>query len=250
MPPTERILVVDDEEDLCEIVRYSLEKAGFIVDVAYSAEEVMKLNLSLYSLFLLDVMMGEVSGFKLAATLKKTSGAQDTPIIFLTAKDAESDKLMGFGVGADDYISKPFSVNEVVARVKAVLKRMQAVNTARAAAADAAKEIATMRGTRKEDDGGWIKFQGLSVNVNTKRVFISGREIMLTRKECDLLILFLQKPDVVLSREQLLNDVWRGESYVLDRTIDVNINRLRKKIAPYDKHIVTRQGYGYYFSTR
>lgn len=244
---SERILVVDDEEDLCEIIQYGLEKAGFLVDVAYSAEEVMKMELNLYSLFLLDVMMGEVSGFKLGAYLKKNESTKNIPIIFITAKDTENDKLMGFSIGADDYVSKPFSINELVARVKAVLKRTTPVlkqsllNKAMGIPEDKTKEEAELY--KK------VCFEKLCLNLHNKTATIDDKEIQLTKKEFELLALFLSKPDTIFSREQLLADVWKGESYVLDRTIDVNITRLRKKIVPYDKNIVTRQGYGYYFST-
>lgn len=244
---SERILVVDDEEDLCEIIQYGLEKAGFLVDVAYSAEEVMKMELNLYSLFLLDVMMGEVSGFKLGAYLKKNESTKNIPIIFITAKDTENDKLMGFSIGADDYVSKPFSINELVARVKAVLKRTTPVlkqsllNKAMGIPEDKTKEEAELY--KK------VGYEKLCLNLHNKTATIDDKEIQLTKKEFELLALFLSKPDTIFSREQLLADVWKGESYVLDRTIDVNITRLRKKIVPYDKNIVTRQGYGYYFST-
>ncbi len=245
----ERILVVDDEEDLCEIVQYGLEKAGFIVDVAYSAEEVMKLNLNLYSLSILDVMMGEVSGFKLAAYLKKNESTKNIPIVFLTAKDTENDKLMGFSIGADDYVSKPFSINEMVARVKAVLKRTTPV--LKQALLNKALGVPEV-GDKKDEPIEYKKvtFEDLCLNLYNKTAFIGDKEIQLTKKEFELLALFLSKPDTIFTREQLLADVWKGESYVLDRTIDVNITRIRKKIVPYDKHIVTRQGYGYYFSTQ
>lgn len=245
---TERILVVDDEEDLCEILQYSLEKAGFLVDVAYSAEEVMKMNLNLYSLFLLDVMMGETSGFKLAAYLKKDESTKNIPIIFITAKETENDKLMGFSIGADDYISKPFSINEVIARVKAVLKRT--VPAMKQAIADKNASLVNKSAAANDEPAKTASFDKLTLNLYNKTAFIADKEIMLTKKEFELLSLFLQRPDTILSREQLLADVWKGESFVLDRTIDVNITRLRKKIIPYDKNIVTRQGYGYFFSTK
>lgn len=244
---SERILVVDDEEDLCEILQYGLEKAGFIVDVAYSAEEVMKMNLNLYSLFLLDVMMGEISGFKLGAYLKKNESTKNIPIIFITAKDTENDKLMGFSIGADDYVSKPFSINEVVARVKAVLKRTTPV--LKQTLLNKAMGIPEEKPAEEAGQYKRVSYEDLCLNLHNKTAFIGDKEIQLTKKEFELLALFLSKPDTIFSREQLLADVWKGESYVLDRTIDVNITRLRKKIVPYDRHIVTRQGYGYYFST-
>lgn len=226
----QRILVVDDEEDLCEILQFNLENAGFMVDVAYSAEEAMKLDLSSYQLFLLDVMMGEISGFKLAAHIRKTD--QDTPIIFITAKDTETDKLTGFSIGADDYISKPFSINEVVARVRAVLKRSPA----------AQRQL-------QDQQAGILSFKDLRVNPVDKTASIAGNKLKLTKKEFELLQIFLSKPDTAFTREQLIQTVWNDESEVSDRTVDVNITRLRRKIVPYDKNLRTRQGFGYCFDT-
>ena len=187
-----RILVVDDEEDLCEILKFNLEMEGYMVDTANSAEEALKLELPRYNLILLDVMMGEISGFKMASMMKKNKDTQNIPIIFITAKDTENDTLTGFNLGADDYISKPFSLREVIMRVKAVLRRTAGVQT-------------------------------------------------------EILLLLLQNQGRVFSREDILAKVWHDEVYVLDRTIDVNITRLRKKIGEYGACIVTRLGYGYCF---
>ena len=239
----ERILVVDDEEDLCEILQFNLEQAGYMVDVAYSAEEVLKQdNLDSYQLFMLDVMMGEISGFKLVTMLRKNDATANIPIIYLTAKYTEADKLRGFSIGADDYISKPYSINEVLARVKAVLKRTSQ-NTASAAPVKTNEII-----PQKEEDV--LIYNDLQINLINKTTFIGATEISLTKKEFELLALFLQCRNRVLSREQLLENIWKGESNVLDRTIDVNITRLRKKIKPYDKNLQTKQGYGYIFSEK
>lgn len=229
-----RILVVDDEEDLCEILQFNLEQAGFIVDTTYSAEEVMEKRLFDYDLFLLDVMMGEISGFKLATNLKKIETCANKPIIFLTAKDTETDKLRGFSVGADDYISKPFSIHEVIARVKAVLNR-----TSRNAL------LTNTNNNVSKDE--IIEFEDLKLNITQKNLFIKGEEVILTKREFELLKFFLKYKNVVLSREQLAEEIWKEESFIQGRTIDVNITRLRKKIKPYDKNLVTRQGYGYIF---
>ena len=240
----ERILVVDDEEDLCEILQFNLEQAGYTVDVAYSAEDVLKQDtLSSYQLFMLDVMRGEVSGFKLGSLLRKNEATDKIPIIYLTAKDTETDKLRGFAIGADDYISKPYSINEVLARVKAVLKRTSNA-PATAATLSISKELPTT------SQGDILTYNDLQINLINKTTFIGNDEINLTKKEFELLALFLQCKNRVLSREQLLESIWKGESNVLDRTIDVNITRLRKKIKPYDKNLVTKQGYGYIFSEK
>ena len=221
-----KILVVDDEEDLCEILKFNLEAEGYEVDTANSAEEALQMHLADYNLLLLDVMMGEMNGFKMALLLRKNEKLKHIPIIFLTAKDTEDDKLMGFNIGADDYISKPFSIREVIARVKAVLRRSTEKET---------PEI--------------LQFEHLYINPVKKRAFIDQEELPLTKKEFEILSLLLSHPGQVFSREEILSKIWTDEVYVLDRTIDVNITRLRKKIGEYGKHIVTRLGYGYCFET-
>lgn len=222
-----RILVVDDEEDLCEILKFNLEIEGYDVDTANSAEEALKLDLPKYNLLLLDVMMGEISGFKMARMLKKNPETANIPIIFITAKDTENDTITGFNLGADDYISKPFSLREVQARVKAVLRRTS-INGA-------------------EEKPQLLQYQGLSIDIEKKKVCIDAQEVALTKKEFEILLLLMQNKGRVFSREDILSKVWQDEVYVLDRTIDVNITRLRKKIGAYGKYIVTRLGYGYCF---
>ena len=221
-----RILVVDDEEDLCEILKFNLEMEGYTVDTAYSAEEALKLDITQYNLLLLDVMMGEISGFKMARMLKANKDTAESPIIFITAKDTENDTITGFNLGADDYISKPFSLREVIMRVKAVLRRTAGVQI-------------------KEEEQ--LQYKGLVINIPQKKVTIDGEETSLTKKEFEILLLLLQNQGRVFSREDILAKVWNDEVYVLDRTIDVNITRLRKKIGSYGKYIVTRLGYGYCF---
>ena len=222
-----RILVVDDEEDLCEILKFNLENEGYEVDTANSAEEALKLDLPQYHLLLLDVMMGEISGFRMANMLKKNKDTAHIPIIFITAKDTENDTITGFNLGADDYISKPFSLREVSVRVKAVLRRTTPVLPA-----------------KQEEQ---LEYKGLTLHIPQKKVSIDGTEVALTKKEFEILMLFLQNKGRVFSREDILSKVWHDEVCVLDRTIDVNITRLRKKIGEYGKRIVTRLGYGYCF---
>lgn len=224
-----RILVVDDEEDLCEILKFNLENEGYEVDTANSAEEALKMNISSYHLLLLDVMMGEISGFKMANLLKKDKKTAQIPIIFITAKDTENDTVTGFNLGADDYISKPFSLREVIARVKAVLRRTATSDTEKAPEQ--------------------LCYQSLVIDITKKKVSIDGEEVPLTKKEFEILFLLLQNKGRVFSREDILSRIWSDEVYVLDRTIDVNITRLRKKIGTYGKRIVTRLGYGYCFET-
>ena len=221
------ILVVDDEEDLCEILKFNLETEGYEVDTAYSAEEALTLNLTDYDLLLLDVMMGEISGFKLASMLKKNEKTAHIPIIFLTAKDTENDMLTGFNLGADDYISKPFSIKQVQARVKAVLRRSME--------------------EKKPVNENILTYNTLKLDTQRIKASINGEEVALTKKEFEILKLLLENINHVFSREEILSRVWQDEVYVLDRTIDVNITRLRKKIGEYGKNIVTRLGFGYCF---
>ena len=221
------ILVVDDEEDLCEILKFNLETEGYEVETAYSAEEALTLNLTDYDLLLLDVMMGEISGFKLASMLKKNEKTAHIPIIFLTAKDTENDMLTGFNLGADDYISKPFSIKQVQARVKAVLRRSME--------------------EKKPVNENILTYNTLKLDTQRIKASINGEEVALTKKEFEILKLMLENINHVFSREEILSRVWKDEVYVLDRTIDVNITRLRKKIGEYGKNIVTRLGFGYCF---
>ena len=223
-----RILVVDDEEDLCEILQYNLETEGYTVDVAYSAEEALKKDISSYSLLLLDVMMGEISGFKMGRILNDNPKTANVPIIYLTAKDTETDRLTGFNIGADDYISKPFSIREVLARVKAVIRRFES------------NKAVTLPPLL-------LSYEKLEMSLQNKKVMLEGIEIPFTKKEFEILKLLLENKNRVFSRDEMLNRVWSDEVIVLDRTIDVNITRLRKKIGPYGKNIVTRLGYGYCF---
>ena len=201
-----KILIVDDEPDLREILQYNLEAAGYETDLAASAEEALEKLTAEHSLLLLDVMMGGMSGFALAEHLRGKLN-NSTPIIFLTAKDREEDMLAGFSAGADDYISKPFSLQEVLARVKAVLKR-----------------------TAKQAQASELRLGNLSVNVQRKEVRIGGEEIRLSPKEYGILALLASEPGRSFSREEILADVWRGESCVLDRTVDVHIARIRRKL--------------------
>lgn len=222
-----RILVVDDEQDLCEILKFNLETEGYQVETANSAEEALQHNLPSFDLLLLDVMMGGMSGFALAKKLKAEETTADIPIIFLTAKDTENDTVTGFNLGADDYISKPFSLREVMVRVRAVLRRTSEQHG--------------------EPQHSVISYQGLVMDLDKKTVTIDGNEVAFTKTEFELLHLLLSERGRVFSREQLIERVWPKDVLVLDRTVDVNITRLRKKVGRFAKCIVTRLGFGYYF---
>lgn len=227
METNSHILVVDDEQDLCEILKFNLETEGYNVETANSAEEALEMGIEKSDLLLLDVMMGGMSGFALAKRLKENPLTAGIPIIFLTAKDTENDTVTGFNLGADDYISKPFSIREVMVRVRAVLRRT------------------------KEKEGvqpsNIVSYQGLELNLDKKSVSIDGEDIPFTKTEFEILHLLLDERGRVFSRQELIDRIWPKDVLVLDRTVDVNITRLRKKIGRFSKCIVTRLGFGYYF---
>ena len=224
---TYKILVVDDEQNLCEILAYNLRNDGYEVTEANSAEEALELPLAAFDLMLLDVMMGGMSGFDLAHRLKTEEKTAHIPIIFLTAKDTEQDMLHGFGLGADDYIAKPFRIMEVLARVMAVLNR-------------------STHSTQVSPET--LRYDHLVLNLNTKTVSVDGEEVAFTKTEFELLRLLLEHKGRVFSRQELIDHVWPSDVMVLDRTVDVNITRMRKKIGRYAPCISTRLGYGYYFN--
>lgn len=222
-----RILVVDDEQDLLEILKFNMETEGYEVSTACSAEEALTLNVGEFDLLLLDVMMGGMSGFAMAKKLKSDPATEHIPIVFLTARDTENDTVTGFNLGADDYISKPFSIREVLVRVRAVLRRTTSP------AEQQAPQV--------------IYYQGIEMNLGKKTVSIDGEEIPFTKTEFELLHLLLEERGRVFSRQELIDRIWPKDVLVLDRTVDVNITRLRKKIGRFSKCIVTRLGFGYYF---
>lgn len=225
-----RILVVDDEADICEILKFNLENSGYEVDTAASGDEALALPLESYNLFMFDVMMDNMSGFSLAAKVRKVEGCSQIPIIFITAKTGENDVLTGFNLGADDYICKPFRISEVIARVKAVLRRNEGVEQTVASESN-------------------ITFGDLVLNKETKRACIAGADVALTKKEFEVLLMLLGKPGRVFSREEILARVWPDDVNVLERSIDVNMARMRKKLGVYANNLVSRSGYGYCFLT-
>lgn len=228
MSDVPKILVVDDEQSICYVLKLNLELEGFSVDTACSAEEALKMRLERYDLLLLDVMMERMSGFELAKVIRSREQLSQTPIIFCTAKDTEEDLLEGFDSGADDYIRKPFSMRELVARVKSVLHRSG----------------------RYSKQNEVLKFQTLELNSAKRECLLDGEPLTLTATELDLLAFFLQNPDRAFSRAEILNRVWSADVCVIDRTVDVNVARLRKKIGKYGNRIFTKQGFGYGFKTK
>ncbi|MBQ6963411.1 MAG: response regulator transcription factor [Paludibacteraceae bacterium] len=229
-----RILVVDDEEDLCEILRFNLENEGYDVDTALSAEEALNMDIKQYSLILLDVMMGKTSGFQMAKLLKQNEQTAKVPIIFLTARNSENDAVTGLTLGADDYIAKPFSLREVMLRVGAVIRRT---------AGDSAKD------TESTEDK-TVSHEGLVIDTVSKTVSVDSQIVAFTKIEYGLLLALLSHKDRVFSRQELIERAWPHDVVVLDRTVDVNITRLRKKIGRYADHITTRPGFGYTFTDK
>ena len=226
MENEQKILIVDDEKDLCEILQFNLESEGFLIEIANSGEETLKKNLEEFDLILLDVMMGGISGFKTANIIRKEKKLE-TPIIFLTAKGEENDVLTGFNVGGDDYIAKPFSIKEVVARIKAILKR----------------------GTPTQNSNNQIYYNELKIDLKKKTITIGGENVNLTRKEFEILILLLKNKDQYIGREEILKRIWQDDVIVTERNVDVNIARLRKKIGGYGSQIKGKSGYGYCFQS-
>ena len=219
-----KILVVDDEKDLCEILQFNLESEGFDIEVAYSGEEALSKQIELFDLLLLDVMMGGMSGFKLADKIRKEMGLM-VPIIFLTARETENDMLTGFNVGADDYLSKPFSIKELVARIKAVLRRGKSV----------------------EIKSKLITIDNLELDLSRKSLTIGNEVVLLTRKEFEILAMLITNKGKYLSRQEILDRIWSDDVIVTERNVDVNIARLRKKIGVFGDSIKGRSGYGYCF---
>ncbi len=226
-----KILVVDDEEDLCEILKFNLETEGYDVDTANSGEEALDMGAEKYRLIVLDVMMGGMSGFAVARNLRADERTAHIPIVFLTAKGSENDKITGFNLGADDYIQKPFSIREVLLRIRAVLRRT---------ASTAAHEPS--RGTQQ-----LLQHKGLVVDLDRKTVTIDGKQVTFTKTEYGILCELLEHRGRVFSRNDLIRHIWPTDVIVSDRTVDVNITRVRKKLGPYAENLTTRLGFGYYF---
>jgi DNA-binding response OmpR family regulator len=227
MERNQKILIVDDEKDLCEILEFNLESEGYLIDVVHSGEDALKKPLEEYDLILLDVMMSGITGFKVANVIRKEKKLE-VPIIFLTAKTEENDILTGFNVGADDYISKPFSIKEIIARVKAILKR-------------------GMKTVKEENQ---FVFKDLKINTQKKEISIDGESINLTRKEYEILVMLIKNLGQYISREEILKNIWSYDVIVTDRNVDVNIARLRKKIGSYSDNIKGKSGYGYCFTNK
>lgn len=226
-----RILIVDDEPDILEILRFNLEMEGYEVET--SEAPITKIDI-LPDLILLDVMMAPISGFEWARQLKSNNRTANIPVIFCTAKTTEHDTLMGFALGSDDYINKPFRISEVKARVKAVLRR-------------ASCNGGITNEEQSSRKANTISYEGLVLNLDKKECHVDGINVAFTKLEFELLALLLSKPGKLFSRNMILSTVWPDNTMVLDRTVDVNITRIRKKIGQYGAYLKTKIGYGYMF---
>lgn len=235
-----KILVIDDEEALCEILKYNLEKEGYEVDCAYSAEEALDMDLEDYSLFMVDIMMDKLSGFDFAKRIHNITALEDKPILFCSALSDEDHVVKGLNIGADDYVTKPFVIGEVLARVRAILRRSNAL------AKKSADDIIEQQRDYESD----VVFKGLRIDRNDKEVYIDNEPVTLTRTEFDVLLFFLTHRNRIYSRDEIIKNVWGDAVVVTGRTIDTNITRLRRKLGSYDKYIVTRQGFGYGFKEK
>ena len=224
-----KILLVEDEKAIRDAVAAYLEREGYwVVGVGDGQSAIEEFEKHQFDLVVLDLMLPKIPGERVCRTIRDTS---DVPIIMLTAKGEIEDRIIGLELGADDYISKPFSLREVLARVKAVLRR-------------------TSQDEEAQDEEGVIRYQGLVLDDNRKEVWVDGEHVALTRIEYSLLLMMLENRGKILSRQQLINHVWPHDVIVLDRTVDVNITRLRRKVKAYAEHIVTRQGFGYGFEVK
>ncbi len=229
-----KILIVDDEEPMCEILKFNLEKDGYKVDYALSGTEALQLDLSAYSMFILDIMMDNISGFDFAKRLKNNPSTQNTPIIFCSALDGEEDTVMGLNIGGDDYIRKPFAIGEALARVRAVLRRSHI-----------SEQLAYNRSQALcEPD---ITYRTMRVDRNERVCYINAAPIKLTKTEYEILMFFLTHRNRIYTRDEIIRHVWPGDVVITNRTIDTNITRLRKKLCEYGDNIVTRLGFGYGF---
>lgn len=235
-----KILVIDDEEALCEILKYNLEKEGYEVDTAYSAEEALDMDLEGYSLFMVDIMMDKLSGFDFAKRVRNVTATEETPILFCSALSDEDNVVKGLNIGADDYVTKPFVIGEVLARVRAILRRSGAAHKPSPA------DIVEQQSIYESD----VTFKGLRIDRNDKECYVDNELVTLTRTEFGILLFFLTHRNRIYSREEIIKNVWGDDVVVTGRTIDTNITRLRKKLGDYDKYIVTRQGFGYGFKEK
>ncbi len=228
-----RILIVDDEESICEILKYNLEIEGYNVTVASSAEEALKLNIPSFSLIILDIMMKEMNGYEFAQRLKSNPKTEFTPIIFCSALSSEDSRIKGLNIGGDDYIVKPFRIREVLARIRSLLRRTKMVRTLES------QQIATQTPD--------IEFRTLRIDCKNKLCIINNEPVKLTKTEFELLKFFISNPNCIYTRKEIISNIWGRNNEVTERAIDTNITRLRKKIGEYGDYLTTRLGYGYGF---
>lgn len=248
----QRILVIDDEESICEILRFNLTKEGYDVDCAYSAEEALEMDLTPYNLFIVDIMMDKLSGFDFARKLKNSPLLENKPIIFCSALNGEDETVMGLNIGADDYITKPFQISAVIARVRAVLRRVGLSHpaTGQGVPSPAPTTTPAPKPTpveKRGKTGSEIVYQTLRINQDEKTCYLNEKPLKLTKTEFDMLVFFITNKNKIFSRDEIIRNVWGDDVVVTTRAIDTNVTRLRKKLENYSTNIVTRQGFGYGF---
>lgn len=232
-----RILVIDDEEAVCEILKFNLEKEGYDVDCAYSADDALEMDVAEFDLFIVDIMMDGLSGFDFAKRIRNRATTDEKPFLFCSALTDEDAVVKGLNIGADDYITKPFIITELLARVRAILRRVNRNE----------KQIVPIAAKPESCYESDVVFKDLRIDRNDKVCYLNNQPLPLTRTEFDILVFFLTHRNRIHSREEIMKKVWRDDVIVSERTIDTNITRLRKKLGEYEKHIVTRQGFGYGF---
>ena len=229
-----KILIIDDEDSICEILKYNLELEGYNVTVASSAIEAMQLDISSYSLIILDIMMKDMDGYEFAMRLKSDPATEFMPIIFCSALSSEDARVKGLNIGGDDYIVKPFRIREVLARVRSLLRRTLMV-----------KNLEAQNNNNADENE--IHFRELCISKKNKLCIIKGEPVRLTKTELELLVFFLSNPNCIYTRKEIIQSIWGKSDEVTERAIDTNITRLRKKIGEYGSYLITRLGYGYGF---
>ena len=229
---TKTVLVVDDEKDIRDLIAYNLTKEGFtVVSAADGNEALEKVKQNPISVIVLDIMMPGMDGYEVCRAIRANEKTARIPVLFLTARAAEVDQIIGLEIGGDDYIQKPVSPRVLVARVKAMLRRSEV-------------SAATADGSREKEQ---IKIEGIEIDRGSYRVKIDGNEVFFPRKEFELLFYLASHPGRVYSRDNLLNQVWGDGAFVVERTVDVHVFKVREKLGPYGEKIETVKGVGYRF---
>lgn len=231
-----RILIVDEDVSTCEILKFNLEAEGYKVIICPSTLEALKLDLPSFSLIIIDAMMKNIDGYEFTKKIRSNSATRLIPVIFCSTLNNEEARIKGFKVGGDDFITIPFRIREVVARIKSLLRRTEML-----------LNYASFVANNDKPD---LKFKGLAINKKNKICTIDGNPVKITKTEYELLVLFLSNPNIIFTRKEIVNNIWGNTDEVTERAIDTNITRLRKKIGKYGAYLATRLGYGYGFQEK